>query len=58
MCRQLYLLISLLIHGDEEIKLVNSEKENKRVSTIYSILSNIKSAEDVVQADKSKVSEL
>ncbi|KAJ6304583.1 hypothetical protein OIU77_018274 [Salix suchowensis] len=67
--RQLYLILSMLVHKDEGVKLeagINKEKENEKEkekekdndketnSLIVSIFQSIKCSEDVVDRDKSK----
>ncbi|KAJ6779148.1 ANDROGEN INDUCED INHIBITOR OF PROLIFERATION AS3 / PDS5-RELATED, partial [Salix koriyanagi] len=68
--RQLYLILSMLVHKDEGVKLeagINKEKENEKKekekekdndketnSLIVSIFQSIKCSEDVVDRDKSK----
>ncbi|XP_039070317.1 sister chromatid cohesion protein PDS5 homolog B-like isoform X1 [Hibiscus syriacus] len=53
--RKLYLIISLLVNKDEDVKseaCANREKES--ISLIFSIFKSIKQSEDVVDATKSK----
>ncbi|KAK6932870.1 hypothetical protein RJ641_002494 [Dillenia turbinata] len=53
--RQLYFFLNMLVHGDEESKSdVSTNKEKECVSSIISVLHNIKCSEDVVDASKSK----
>ena len=56
--RQLHLIISMLVHRDEDAKSeasTNKEKEKEVISVINSIFHSIKCSEDVVDAAKSKV---
>lgn len=57
MCfRRLHLILSLLVHKDEDLKSeANSTKEKENVSTIFSIFHSIRNSEDVVDATKTKV---
>nr|VDC91099.1 unnamed protein product [Brassica rapa] len=52
--RQLYLIISLLLHKEEEGKAEDTDKEQECVPTIISIFNSIKQSEDVTDATKSK----
>lgn len=55
--RQLHLIISMLVHRDEDAKSeasTNKEKEKEIISVINSIFHSIKCSEDVVDAAKSK----
>lgn len=56
--RQLHLIISMLVRGDEEAKSeagTSKEKEGGILSVICSIFQSIKRSEDIVDAAKSKV---
>lgn len=56
--RQLHLIISMLLHGDEDAKAeasTNKEKEIESISVIVSIFQSIKCSADIVDAAKSKV---
>ncbi|KAG6641941.1 sister chromatid cohesion protein PDS5 homolog B-like [Carya illinoinensis] len=55
--RQLHLIISMLLHGDEDAKAeasTNKEKEIESISVIVSIFQSIKCSADIVDAAKSK----
>ncbi|XP_035545747.1 sister chromatid cohesion protein PDS5 homolog A isoform X2 [Juglans regia] len=55
--RQLHLIISMLVRGDEEAKSeagTSKEKEREIISVICSIFQSIKCSEDIVDAAKSK----
>ncbi|CAH8388794.1 unnamed protein product [Eruca vesicaria subsp. sativa] len=52
--RQLHLIISMLLHKEEDGKAEDSEKEHECVLTIISIFRSIKQSEDVTDATKSK----
>ncbi|XP_050288244.1 sister chromatid cohesion protein PDS5 homolog A isoform X1 [Quercus robur] len=55
--RQLHLIISMLVHRDEDAKSeasTNKEKEKEVISVVNSIFHSIKCSEDVVDAAKSK----
>ncbi|CAN6856306.1 unnamed protein product [Brassica oleracea] len=52
--RQLYLIISLLLHKEEDGKAEDTDKEQECVPTIISIFNSIKQSEDVTDATKSK----
>ncbi|KAJ0240559.1 Uncharacterized protein HA466_0221710 [Hirschfeldia incana] len=52
--RQLHLIISMLLHKEEDGKAEDSEKEHECVPTIISIFRSIKQSEDVTDATKSK----
>ncbi|KAF8117115.1 hypothetical protein N665_0012s0121 [Sinapis alba] len=52
--RQLYLIISLLLHKEEDGKAEDADKEQECVPTIISIFHGIKQSEDVTDATKSK----
>ncbi|XP_016903052.2 sister chromatid cohesion protein PDS5 homolog A isoform X1 [Cucumis melo] len=55
--RRLHLILSLLVHKDEDLKSeANSTKEKENVSTIFSIFHSIRNSEDVVDATKTKIS--
>ncbi|XP_038893526.1 sister chromatid cohesion protein PDS5 homolog B isoform X2 [Benincasa hispida] len=55
--RRLHLVLSLLVHKDEDVKSeANSNKEKENISTIFSIFHSIKNSEDIVDATKSKIS--
>lgn len=59
--RQLHLIISMLVHGDDDTKAeasINKEKEIESISVIVSIFQSIKCSKDIVDATKSKVSAL
>ncbi|KAF8104421.1 hypothetical protein N665_0172s0052 [Sinapis alba] len=52
--RQLHLIISMLLHKEEDGKAEDSDKEHECVPTIISIFRSIKQSEDVTDATKSK----
>ncbi|CAH8388720.1 unnamed protein product [Eruca vesicaria subsp. sativa] len=52
--RQLYLIISMLLHKEEDGKAEDTDKEQECVPTIISIFHSIKQSEDVTDATKSK----
>ncbi|XP_018439839.1 sister chromatid cohesion protein PDS5 homolog A isoform X2 [Raphanus sativus] len=52
--RQLYLIISLLLHKEEDGKAEDTDKEHECVPTIISIFHSIKQSEDVTDPTKSK----
>ncbi|KAI9123829.1 hypothetical protein K1719_005129 [Acacia pycnantha] len=53
--RQLHLILSILLHRDEDAKSeATSNKEKEIISTITSIFQSIKHAEDMVDTSKSK----
>ncbi|KAK9156348.1 hypothetical protein Sjap_003828 [Stephania japonica] len=57
MYRQLYLFISILLYGEDDIKselATSASKEKETISSIMSILRSIKCSEDAVDAMKSK----
>ncbi|XP_022967040.1 sister chromatid cohesion protein PDS5 homolog A-like isoform X1 [Cucurbita maxima] len=55
--RRLHLILSLLVHKDEDVKSeANIAKEKENISTIFSIFHCIKNSEDVVDPAKSKIS--
>lgn len=59
--RKLYLIISMLVHRDEDTKSeasTNKEKDRESISIISSILQSIKCSEDIVDAAKSKVGDI
>lgn len=51
------MIISLLMHKDEEVKTETGNKEQETLCVIISIFRSIKSSEDVIDASKTKVSE-
>lgn len=54
--RQLYIVISLLVNKDEDVKSeANNKKEKESISAMVSIFQSIKVSEDIVDATKSKV---
>ncbi|XP_048614672.1 sister chromatid cohesion protein PDS5 homolog A-like isoform X2 [Brassica napus] len=54
MYRQLYLIISMLLHKEEDGKAEDTDQEQECVPTIISIFNSIKQSEDVTDATKSK----
>ncbi|WZZ02088.1 hypothetical protein YC2023_074416 [Brassica napus] len=52
--RQLHLIISMLLHKEEDGKAEDRDKEHECVPTIISIFRSIKQSEDVTDASKSK----
>lgn len=59
--RKLYLIISMLVHRDEDAKSeasTNKEKDRESISIISSIFQSIKCSEDIVDAAKSKVRDI
>ncbi|XP_031270403.1 sister chromatid cohesion protein PDS5 homolog A-like [Pistacia vera] len=53
--RRLYLIISVLIHKDEDVKSeASNNKEKESISPIISLFHSIKCSEDIVDAAKSK----
>lgn len=55
--RRLHLILSLLVHKDEDVKSeANITKEKENISTIFSIFHSIRNSEDIVDATKSKIS--
>jgi hypothetical protein len=59
--RKLYLIISMLVHRDEDTKSEassNKEKDRESISIISSIFQSIKCSEDIVDAAKSKVGDI
>jgi hypothetical protein len=59
--RKLYLIISMLVHRDEEAKSeasTNKDKDRESISIISSIFQSIKCSEDIVDAAKSKVGDI
>lgn len=53
--RQLYIVISLLVNKDEDVKSeANNKKEKESISAMVSIFQSIKVSEDIVDATKSK----
>nr|VDD38116.1 unnamed protein product [Brassica oleracea] len=52
--RQLHLIISMLLHKEEDGKAEDGDKEHECVPTIISIFRSIKQSEDVTDATKSK----
>lgn len=52
---QLYLIISMLLHKEEDGKTEDIDKEHEYVPTIVLIFHSIKQSEDVTDATKSKV---
>uniref|UniRef100_A0A2P2LSP3 Uncharacterized protein MANES_08G068700 n=1 Tax=Rhizophora mucronata TaxID=61149 RepID=A0A2P2LSP3_RHIMU len=53
--RQLYFILSMLLHKDEDVKSESSaNKEKENISTIFSIFQSIKHSEDLVDSGKAK----
>ncbi|CAN8245665.1 unnamed protein product [Cochlearia groenlandica] len=54
--RQLYVIISMLLHKEEDVKAEDIDKEQECIPTIISIFHTIKQSEDATDATKSKKS--
>lgn len=53
--RQLYLIVSMLLHGDDDGKSENNNSREQETSSVTCIFQTIKRSEDVTDQAKSKV---